>query len=141
MQDTKNMKKNIYLFEINDVIANQMKLPYSTGLIWSFCLEDKDIKENYQLDKWFYYRDDDRNLDTMFEEIKDPSIVGFNCFVWNWEFNKKMAKKIKEKYPDSIIVFGGWQQPTADRSQDFFKEEPYVDILVHGEGEVTFREI
>ena len=133
--------KNVYLFEINDVIANQMKLPYSTGLIWAYCLEDERVAKNYKLDEWFYYRDDDRNLDTMFEDIKDPSVVGFNCFVWNWEFNKIMAKKIKDKYPEAIIVFGGWQQPTADRSAGFFKEEPYVDILVHGEGEVTFREI
>ena len=88
--------KNVYLFEINDVIANQMKLPYSTGLIWAYCLEDKKVAENYKLDEWFYYRDDERNLDTMFEDIKDPSVVGFNCFVWNWEFNNKMAKKIKD---------------------------------------------
>jgi len=135
------MKKNVYLFEINDVIANQMKLPYSTGLIWAYCLEDESVKENYQLDEWFYYRDDERNLDTMFEDIKDPSVVGFNCFVWNWEFNKIMAKKIKDKFPEAIIVFGGWQQPTANRSQGFFEEEPYVDILVHGEGEISFREI
>ena len=56
------MKKNVYLFEINDVIANQMKLPYSTGLIWSYCLEEGAVKENYQLAEWFYYRDDDKNL-------------------------------------------------------------------------------
>lgn len=135
------MKKNVYLFEINDVIANQMKLPYSTGLIWSYCLEAQAVKDNYQLAEWFYYRDDDKNLDTMFDNVDNPSVVGFNCFVWNWEFNKKMAKKIKDAHPEAIIVFGGWQQPTADRSQEFFITHPYVDILAHGEGEVTFREI
>ena len=130
--------KNVYLFEINDVIANQMKLPYSTGLVWSYCIEDKKIVDNYKLDGWFYYRQD---LDIIFNQIKEPSIIGFNCFVWNWEFNKKMAKRIKESFPDSVIVFGGWQQPTADRSAGFFEKCPYVDILVHGEGEVTFKEI
>ena len=135
------MKKNVYLFEINDVIANQMKLPYSTGLIWSYCLEEQAVEDNYQLAEWFYYRDDDKNLDTMFDNVENPSVVGFNCFVWNWEFNKKMAKRIKDAHPEAIIVFGGWQQPTADRSQEFFKTHPYVDILAHGEGEVTFREI
>ena len=130
--------KNIYLFEINDVIANQMKLPYSTGLIWSYCLEDQRVVDNYSLDGWFYYRQD---LDVIFEQIKDPHIVGFNCFVWNWEFNKKMAKMIKDKFPESVIVFGGWQQPTADRSAGFFEEHPYVDIIVHGEGEITFKDL
>ena len=40
-------KKNLYLFEISDVLASQAKLPYSTGLIWSYCLEEEKIPENY----------------------------------------------------------------------------------------------
>ena len=39
------MKKNIYFFEIEDVLTNQAKLPYRTGLIWSYCLEHKKIKD------------------------------------------------------------------------------------------------
>jgi len=130
--------KNIYLFEINDVLTNQIKLPYSTGLIWSHCLLNGDIKENYNLDGWFYYRQDEEEI---LSQIKNPSVIGFNCFVWNWKFNKQIAKKIKEKYPSCLIVFGGWQPPMSDRSQGFFKECPYVDIIVHGEGEITFEEI
>ena len=130
--------KNVYLFEINDVIANQIKLPYSTGLIWSHCIEDSNITENYNLDGWFYYRQD---LEEVVEQIKDPTIIGFNCFVWNWNFNLKMSQMIKERYPEAIIVYGGWQQPVASRSQGFFEEHPYVDILVHGEGEITFKEL
>ena len=64
-------EKNLYLFEINDVIANQMKLPYSTGLIWSHCIENQEIRNNYVLKHWFYYRDDETNLETMFEKIED----------------------------------------------------------------------
>jgi ADP-dependent phosphofructokinase/glucokinase len=45
------MKKNIYLFEIEDVIVNQAKLPYRTGLIWSYCQEIDQIKKNYKLDE------------------------------------------------------------------------------------------
>jgi len=51
------MKKNVYLFEINDVIANQMKLPYSTGLIWSYCLEAQAVKDNYQLAEWLTWEE------------------------------------------------------------------------------------
>ena len=50
-------KKNVYLFEINDVLANQAKLPYSTGLIWSYCRTIEDINSNYQLAKLFWWRD------------------------------------------------------------------------------------
>ena len=61
-------KKNIYLFEISDVLANQAKLPYSTGLIWSYCIQEKKISENYNLDNWFWYKDDENTVDTIFNK-------------------------------------------------------------------------
>ena len=97
--------KNVYLFEINDIIANQMKLPYSTGLIWSYCILDEVITNNYNLDGWFYYRQD---MDEIVDKIENPSVIGFSCFVWNWKFNRDISKKIKEKWPDCKKVFGGW---------------------------------
>ena len=83
--------KNVYLFEINDVLTGQIKLPYSTGLIWSYCIEDDQITNNYVLDGWFYYR---QEIDDILDKIVVPSVLGFNCFVWNWQFNNKLAKKI-----------------------------------------------
>ena len=50
------MKKNIYLFEINDILTNQAKLPYSTGLIWSYCRTIEGISNNFNLDKLFWWR-------------------------------------------------------------------------------------
>ena len=67
--------KNIYLFEIEDVIANQAKLPYRTGLIWSYCLEIEEIKKNYNLDGWFWYRDKDNSLENIFKKISNPSVA------------------------------------------------------------------
>ena len=134
MQD----KKNVYLFEINDVLTNQIKLPYSTGLIWSYCLTIKDITDNYRLADWFWWREDP---ELILDRIDSPDVIGFSCFVWNWNYNVKLAKEIKKRWPDCTIVFGGWQQATADRNESFFKNYPFVDIVAHGEGEITFSEI
>ena len=130
--------KNVYLFEINDIIANQIKVPYSTGLIWSHCILNKEIEANYNLAGWFYYREDQEDI---LAKVENPHVIGFNCFVWNYKYNKQVAEEIKKRFPDCIIVFGGWQQPIADRSQGFFQEHPYVDIIVHGEGEMAFEDI
>ena len=132
------MKKNIYLFEINDILSNQAKIPHSTGLIWSYCKTIPEINENLNLDKLFWWR---RETDDILANIKDPHVVGFSCFVWNWNNNVEIAKKIKQKYPNCIIVFGGWQAPMSDRSQGFFHNYPFVDVLAHGEGEVVFSNI
>ena len=134
-------KKNVYLFEISDVLANQAKLPYSTGLIWSYCIQDENIAKNYNLSDWFWYKDDENTVDTIFDKIENPSVIGLATFIWNWKWNKEICARIKKKWPDCKIVIGGWQPPMADRSHNFFKENPCFDIIVHGEGEYTFKDI
>ena len=130
--------KNVYLFEINDVLANQAKLPYSVGLIWSYCRTIPEIQESYRLANIFWWRD---TTEKILSQIENPAVIGFSCFVWNWNNNVELAKLIKQKWPDCLIVFGGWQVPMSDRIAGFFKEHPYVDIAVHGEGEITFAKI
>ena len=50
-------KKNIYLFELSDVFANQVYLPYSSGVVWSYLKTNSTIQKNYQLKDWFFARD------------------------------------------------------------------------------------
>ena len=132
----------MYLVEASYVFGGrQVRLPYSTGLLWSHCQTNDTIKTNYELTDIFFVRDE---VETFIDSIENPSVVGFSCFVWNWELNNEVAKKVKEKYPDCVIVYGGQHQPSANRLKhetDFFEKHPYVDILVHGEGELTFENI
>ena len=132
------MKKNLYLFELSDIFAGQVYLPYSSGVVWSYCKSKKIIKDNYELKKWFYYRQD---LQEILSSIEKPDVLAFSCFMWNWNLNCDIAYSIKRKYPNCIIVFGGQHQPMSDRNENFFKKHPYVDIMVHHEGEETFLEI
>ena len=138
------MKKKLYFVEVDSVYSNfekKLKLPYSTGLIWSYCLQNQEIKNNYELANWICYRDD---IDVVFDKIENPSIVGFSCFTWNWKFNKILAQKIKDKYPNCLIIFGGKEPPNEQwltQNPKWFKSYPYLDIIVHGEGELTFEEI
>jgi len=46
-----------------------------------------------------------------------------------------LAKKIKQKYPDCLILFGG-HQITPDAS--LMENEPYIDFMCFGEGEEAF---
>ncbi len=130
--------RNVYLFELSDIFANQVYLPYSSGVVWSYCKAKPEISDNYQLKEWFYYREE---LDDILSKIENPDVLGFSCFMWNWNLNCDIAKSVKEKYPDCLIVFGGQHQPMQDRSDSFFEDHPYVDLLVHHEGEQSFHEI
>ena len=68
-------------------------------------------------------------------KISDPYIVAFSCSVWNMEYNKTLAKMIKDRYPDCIIVFGGH---SVSEDASLLETENYIDILMFGEGETTF---
>jgi putative methyltransferase len=110
-------------------------------LLWSHCKTNNIIEKNYKLSDILFVRDE---IDKFVENIHNPTVIGFSCFVWNWAFNNEVAKIVKEKYPDCLIIYGGQHQPSVERlkhEQDFFKKNPYVDIIVHGEGELTFEEI
>ena len=74
------MKKQVYLFEISDITENQVKLPYSTGLIWGYCAQDDTIKSNYELGGWIYYRD---KIDSIASPAPTLSTaVGANASQW-----------------------------------------------------------
>jgi radical SAM superfamily enzyme YgiQ (UPF0313 family) len=132
------MKKNVYLFELSDIFANQVYLPYSSGVVWSYCNSKKEVTDNYVLKDWFYYRQD---IHKILSKIENPDVLGFSCFMWNWNLNCEIAKTVKEQYPDCLVVFGGQHQPMQDRNKGFFKDHPFVDIMVHHEGELSFYDI
>tara|TARA_R100000734_G_scaffold18415_1_gene15335 strand:- start:1040 stop:2962 length:1923 start_codon:yes stop_codon:yes gene_type:complete len=130
----------ISFLELSDITANQVKLPYSTGLIWGYCRLNPTIKENFSLEMedWMYYRQDE---DKIIEQIKDSDIIGVSNFVWNSVQNTSIIRKIKKINPQCIVVFGGQGTPKGDRCQQFCDDNPGIDILVHGEGELTFEDI
>ena len=130
--------KNLYLLELSDIFANQVYLPYCSGVVWAYCNAKPEIAENYILKDWFYYR---QNAGEIISKIKDPDVLAFSCFMWNWELNCEIAQAVKEKYPNCLVVFGGQHQPMGDRNQGFFEKYNFVDILVHHEGEESFYEI
>src|ERR1700757_4792068 len=50
----------------------------------------------------------------------------------------EVAKAVKARMPKMPVIFGGWH-PTL--LPDETLAEPYVDIVVRGQGEITLREI
>lgn len=72
-------------------------------------------------------------------KVLDPDLVGISVFV-SASINKcfEIAKKIKEVDKTIKIVFGG-RHPTFQTEETL--KNPNVDIIVRGEGEISFREL
>lgn len=51
-----------------------------------------------------------------------------------------LAKHIKELYPDTAIIFGG-ANVDGEMGVEFLNAFPWVDHVVHGEGEVVFPQL
>jgi putative methyltransferase len=131
------MTRNVYLSQINNKFGgNKAFLPYSVGLLQAYAKAQPDLNESYKFSRPIFLRENPRNVA---ESLDKPDVLGISCYVWNWEWNNELAKEIRGQHPDSLIVLGGPQVP--NRSEGFFEEHPYIDILVHGEGETIFSDI
>jgi hypothetical protein len=62
---------------------------------------------------------------TVVKRLDDPFLVGFSTYLWNFEYSKELAAKIKDAYPSCIILFGGHQIPPDDT---LLHENAYIDI-------------
>ena len=131
-------KKNVYMVQVDLAYGENDKavyLPYAIGLLVAYAWQKADIKEHYNLGGFIFTRDD---IDQTIDALESPYLVGFSNYVWNFEYNKLFAERLKIKYPECIIVFGGHNVP-PDTS--LLNECPFIDILVHGEGEEAFRNL
>lgn len=115
---------------------NAFYLPYSIGVLWSYALQSQKVKENYELDCIIWRRDP---IATIVEQLASNDIVAFSTYVWNHQYNYKLAAAIKKFNPNVITIFGGPEPAISD--PDFFKKNPFIDIVVKLEGEITFTRI
>lgn len=81
-----------------------------------------------------------QNLDNAIKEILncDPRVVGISVTSLQIKEALYVSKKLREENPNIIIVWGG-VHPTISPSQVL--SNPFVDVVVRGEGEITFLEL
>ena len=129
------MKKNIYLIQPTFMSDSSVYLPYAIGALASYAWSFEDISENYELKKVFFLRE---KILEIIDSLESPFMVGFSNYIWNFEYNKQLARLIKNVFPECIIVFGG---PQISETMNLLVHCNYIDILIYYEGEVAFRDL
>ena len=67
-------------------------------------------------------------------ENKNPKFVCFTNYSWTFDISYQFAKKIKDKNPGTIIVFGGPNYPNEEATQkEFLLAYPAIDFNIKGE--------
>jgi radical SAM superfamily enzyme YgiQ (UPF0313 family) len=71
-----------------------------------------------------------------------PDVVGFSIYVWNEKFFDSVAEQVRAEFPNCWIVYGGFQ-PSVKHNSNFFKQKPWVNVVVQGSayGEPAVKEL
>ncbi|MGW2373435.1 MULTISPECIES: radical SAM protein [Kitasatospora] len=69
----------------------------------------------------------------------EPFVVALTVFFWNRAQSLELARQVKQRWPNCRVVVGG--NDVSHQQDPLFTEAPWVDVLVHGEGELRFRDL
>ncbi len=127
--------KNVYFVQVGFGFDGSVYLPYAVGTLIANCRRYPEITSAYAFPDIIFSREP---LDSALAKIRDPFLVAFSCSVWNVEYSKALARRVKQAYPDCLIAFGG--HSTGPGTQ-LLQEEDCVDILLFGEGEEAFADL
>ena len=122
--------------QYNYKYGKQIHLPYSVGMLYSYIKSKPELASNFEFEKTFVFRD---GIDDDITKSKNLDILLCSCYVWNWKITTHLAKEIKKINPNCLVIFGGPQVP--DDTRCFFENYPFVDIIVHGEGEYIIENL
>jgi hypothetical protein len=115
---------------------NAYYLPYSAGVVLSYAMGFEHINSKWQLDQLIWRRDP---VDDLAAKLAKNDMVAFSTYVWNHRYNYALARRIKQINPNVTIVFGG-PEPAIENLR-LFENEPFMDLVIKMEGEITFKRI
>ena len=132
-------KRNVYLTQASILRETPMfttaYLPYGAGALWAYARQAPEVAASYELREIIFLRE---TVSDVVARLENPWLVGFSCYVWSTEYNKALARAVKERFPNCLILFGGHNVPAGG---GMLEEFPFIDFLIHGEGEIPFQSL
>ena len=111
--------------------------PYPIASIKSNVLHFSKYKNKLEID---IFKDPKKFIKAFLP--KNPKLVGFSNYIWNAELSYELAKEIKLRSPETLVIFGGPNFPLDDKSrEEWLRNHPSVDLYIIGEAEQPFTDI
>ena len=124
------------MVQINNSFSGQNYFPYSVGLLDAYARCKLPDYDRFEILLPIYKR---KPVQECIEDLLSADLVFFSVYVWNFRISNEIAKGLKRLNSDILIVYGGPHVP--DRSENFLRENRFVDLAVRGEGEIVYKEI
>lgn len=128
--------KQVYFNEFNLLMGSNTYLPLVSGILHAYAMESGIVRRHYTFMPYNFHIDDPVRI---LDAHDNPDVAAFSVSMWNERLSLKVAREVKQRFPQCIIVFGGAQVP--HNSIEYLRNNAFIDITVRGEGEESFREI
>ena len=114
---------------------NANVFPLGLGSVASYLLKELEGKVNCKL---FKFPD---KLNNALQEEK-PDVVCMSCYSWNENLTYIYAKYIKEKYPKTLIIFGGPNLPHEEvKRKIYLQKNKAIDFYIKWDGEYALTNL
>lgn len=133
----RKMDNEVFVFDINIGLYNRRHRDLKDVWAWeqcSFWYEPDKVNR--------FFSDNDNIIKGYVKEIIDSGaeLICFSVNSSTWLASLQLARLIKETNKKSIVIFGGNLFYQRQWGQTIL-ENPWVDIVVYGEGEMTLHEL
>lgn len=159
-----NKKITVGWCQINAGFSGASYLPYSVGLLEAYARKNLPDIDRFEFLPPIFTRE---SVDSAVEKLMLADIACFSLYVWNNNLSLAIARKLKARKPEIIIIVGGphvpdkykanvlnkqiplalnglkinhldSSDPALARTETYLRDNPYINIAVHGEGERPF---
>ncbi|MFE9023544.1 radical SAM protein [Streptomyces sp. NPDC007808] len=110
------------------------------GSLQASAQADPQVAGAYRFHKHVLFQSPDLmgRLPQWVEGLERPDVVALSVYFWNRAGVMLVAREVKRRWPGCTVVLGG--NDVSYQTESVFRE-PAVDVLVHGEGELTFTAV
>ncbi len=134
-----SLPAKIGLVQIGDRFGDQYYLPYAIGILQAYAQSRLADPAGVKFGIPLYYRTDP---DEAVRILAGSHMLFFSVYLWNYALSIEIARRYKERYPETIIIFGGPQVPeNRQRLAGFMAEHRFIDLACYGEGEESFLQM
>jgi radical SAM superfamily enzyme YgiQ (UPF0313 family) len=120
-------------------IHTQHTTPLSLGMVVAYAtaFEDGRLLDDYAFLPSVFF-----DPDHLSRFVDEGSIFLFSDYVWSHGSNLESSHALKQVEPRCLVVHGGPDVPKYEADvHEYLAANPFVDVIVHGEGERTFSEM
>lgn len=128
---------NVYFNEYNIRMGPLCYLPLVSGLLRARAETSAVVRANYTFMPFIYAIDAPAAI--LARYAAPPDVATFSNTMWNERLNLTVAKEVKTRWPECLVVFGGPQTP--HHPEPYMRDHPFIDVCVRAEGEDPFAEV